>query len=45
MTKIFFVKVKKLGDLGLMAIATPEKYGGSGLDCLSCVIAMEEISR
>ncbi|KAB7497902.1 putative acyl-CoA dehydrogenase YdbM [Armadillidium nasatum] len=38
-------QVKKLGDLGLMAVAIPEKYGGTGLDTLSYAIAMEEISR
>ena len=38
-------QVKKLGELGLMAIEVPEKYGGAGLDCISYVIAMEEISR
>ena len=43
----FFPKdqVKKLGELGLLAIEVPEKYGGAGLDCISYVIAMEEISR
>ncbi|KAL7648937.1 UNVERIFIED_CONTAM: hypothetical protein RMT77_000872 [Armadillidium vulgare] len=38
-------QVKKVGDLGLMAITLPEKYGGSGLDYLSYAIAVEEISR
>ena len=28
-----------------MAIDTPEKYGGTGLDYLAYAIAMEEISR
>ncbi|VVC90486.1 unnamed protein product [Leptidea sinapis] len=37
--------VKKMGDLGLMAIATPEEFGGSGLDYLAYAIALEEISR
>jgi butyryl-CoA dehydrogenase len=37
--------VKKMGELGLMAISVPEKYGGTGLDYVSYVIAMEEISR
>ncbi len=37
--------IKKLGDLGLMAIEVPEKYEGTGLDYLAYVIAMEEISR
>ena len=34
-----------MGELGLMAIAIPEKYGGTGLDYLAYCIAMEEISR
>jgi butyryl-CoA dehydrogenase len=38
-------QVKKLGELGLLGIEVPEKYGGAGLDCVSYVIAMEEISR
>ena len=38
-------QVKKMGELGLMAIDIPEKYGGTGLDYLAYAIAMEEISR
>jgi hypothetical protein len=38
-------QIKKLGELGLLAIEVPEKYGGAGLDCISYVISMEEISR
>ncbi len=41
----FVFKVKKLGDLGLMCVTVPEKYGGTGLDYLAYAIAMEEISR
>jgi butyryl-CoA dehydrogenase len=37
--------IKKMGELGLMAINVPEKYGGTGLDYMSYVIALEEISR
>ncbi|CAG5024403.1 unnamed protein product [Parnassius apollo] len=37
--------IKKMGELGLMAIATPEELGGSGLDYLAYSIALEEISR
>ncbi len=37
--------VKKLGELGLMGIEVPQEYGGGGLDCLSYVLAMEEISK
>ena len=38
-------KVKGMGDLGLMALTTSEKYGGTGMDYLAYAIAMEEISR
>ena len=36
--------LRKMGELGLMGITTPEKYGGSGLDTLSYVVMLEEIS-
>ncbi|MBU1896940.1 acyl-CoA dehydrogenase family protein [Myxococcota bacterium] len=36
--------VKKMGELGLMGVAVPEAWGGSGMDQISYVIAMEEIS-
>ncbi|XP_023014793.2 short-chain specific acyl-CoA dehydrogenase, mitochondrial [Leptinotarsa decemlineata] len=38
-------QIKKMGELGLMAITTPEDLGGTGLDYLAYSIAMEEISR
>ncbi|KAL1501447.1 hypothetical protein ABEB36_006764 [Hypothenemus hampei] len=38
-------QIKKMGELGLMAIAAPEEYGGTGLDYLAYSIALEEISR
>ena len=37
--------VEKLFDLGFMGHFVEERYGGSGLDYLSYVIALEEISR
>lgn len=37
--------VKKMGDLGFMGMMVSEKYGGSGLDTLSYVLAMEELSK
>lgn len=37
--------VKKLGELGFMGMMVPEQYGGAGLDTVSYVLAMEEISR
>ncbi len=37
--------VKKMGELGFMGIEIPEEYGGTGLDCISYVLAMIEISK
>ncbi len=37
--------VKKMGDLGFMGMMVNEKYNGSGLDTLSYVLAMEELSK
>lgn len=36
--------VKKMGELGFMGMMVDPEYGGSGLDALSYVLAMEEIS-
>ncbi len=36
--------IDKLGELGFMGIMVPEEYGGSGFDCLTYVIALEEIA-
>ena len=36
--------VKKLGELGFMGMMVAPEWGGSGLDALSYVLAMEEIS-
>lgn len=38
-------QVSQLADLGFMGMMVPEKYGGAGLDTLSYVLAMEEISK
>ena len=35
----------KVGELGLLGIIFPEKYGGAGLTYIDYVIAVEEISR
>ncbi len=37
--------VKELGELGFMGMMVPEEWGGAGLDTISYVIAMEEVSR
>jgi butyryl-CoA dehydrogenase len=36
---------KKCAELGLTGVMVDEKYGGSGMDALSYVITIEEISR
>ncbi len=36
---------KKMGELGLMGVFVPEKYGGSGLDTVCYAITIEELSR
>ncbi|MEI8347727.1 MAG: acyl-CoA dehydrogenase family protein, partial [Pseudomonadota bacterium] len=36
---------KKMGEIGLFGIVIPEAYGGSGLDYLSYIIAVEELAR
>lgn len=38
-------QVKKMGELGFLGMMVNSKYGGSGLDTLSYVIAMEELSK
>ncbi|RLL42862.1 acyl-CoA dehydrogenase [Oceanobacillus piezotolerans] len=37
--------VEKMGELGLMGVPIPEKYGGSGMDFTSYIIAIHELSR
>ncbi|HXX65277.1 MAG TPA: acyl-CoA dehydrogenase family protein, partial [Bacteroidota bacterium] len=37
--------VRELGDLGFMGMMVSEEWGGSGLDTVSYVLAIEEISR
>jgi short/branched chain acyl-CoA dehydrogenase len=37
--------VAKLGDLGLMGIPFPERYGGGGGDSLAYALAVEELTR
>ncbi len=38
-------QVSKLADLGFMGMMVKPEYGGSGLDTVSYVLAMEEISK
>lgn len=37
--------IKKLGELGFMGMMVAEQYGGAGLDTVSYVLAIEEISK
>jgi butyryl-CoA dehydrogenase len=37
--------IKRMGELGLLGIAVPERWGGSGADTVSYVVALEEIAR
>ncbi len=36
---------KKMGKMGLMGMTVPQEYGGAGIDKISYMIALEEISR
>jgi len=38
-------EIKQLGELGFMGIMVNPKYGGAGMDTLSYVLAIEEISK
>jgi len=37
--------VARLGELGLLGVAVPERWGGAGMDTVSYALALEEISR
>jgi butyryl-CoA dehydrogenase len=37
--------VKQLAEMGLLGVAIPSEWGGAGMDNVSYVVAMEEISR
>jgi len=38
-------QVKKLGELGFLGMMVDPKYGGSGMDSVSYVLVMEELSK
>jgi alkylation response protein AidB-like acyl-CoA dehydrogenase len=38
-------QIRKMGELGFMGMMTDSKYGGGGMDTISYVLAMEEISK
>jgi acyl-CoA dehydrogenase len=37
--------LRKMGELGLMGVPVPEKYGGAGMDFISYILAIHELSR
>jgi butyryl-CoA dehydrogenase len=37
--------VTRMAELGFLGIAVPDQYGGAGMDHVSYVLAMEEVSR
>ncbi|BDG49146.1 MULTISPECIES: acyl-CoA dehydrogenase [Parageobacillus] len=37
--------LRKMAELGLMGITVPEEYGGAGMDFISYIIAIHEISK
>src|SRR5450432_1726372 len=45
MQKFPHEQIMKLADLGFMGMMVDPKYGGAGLDTISYVLAMEEISK
>lgn len=40
-----YEEVKKMGELGFMGMMNDPEYGGGGMDTLSYVLALEEISK
>lgn len=38
-------QIKRMGELGFMGMMVPPEYGGGGMDTVSYVLAMEEISK
>ena len=43
--KFPYDQVRKLAELGFLGMMTDPKYGGAGMDSISYVLAMEEISK
>ncbi len=37
--------IQKMGEMGFMGIEVPEEYGGTGMDTLAYVLALEEICK
>ncbi|HYG53343.1 MAG TPA: acyl-CoA dehydrogenase [Flavobacteriales bacterium] len=43
--KVPLEELKQLGELGFLGMMVDPRYGGSGMDAISYVLAMEEISK
>ena len=43
--EVAYEQRKKLGELGFLGMMVSPEYGGGGLDAISYVLAMEEISK
>lgn len=43
--KFAYEQIKMMGELGFMGMMVDPKYGGSGMDTISYVLAMEEIAK
>jgi alkylation response protein AidB-like acyl-CoA dehydrogenase len=43
--KFPYESIKKMGELGFMGMMVPTEYGGSGMDTVSYVLALEEIAK
>src|SRR5262245_31501948 len=37
--------IRQLSEIGIMGMAIPEEFGGSGFDTVSIILALEEIAR
>ena len=37
--------LRKLGEMGILGMMVPERYGGSGTDAMSYILAVEELAR
>src|SRR6516162_9512579 len=38
-------QLTKLGEMGLLGMCVPQEYGGAGMDFLSYLMALEELSK
>ena len=43
--KFPMTQIRKLGELGFLGMMVSPEYGGGGMDTISYVLAMEEISK